>query len=52
MPTKEDNILNNIDFSYSKTFYDSRGFYANIWDLFSVESQHHTLKINEDGSLN
>lgn len=35
MPTKEDNILNNIDLSYSKTFHDSIGFYANIWDLFS-----------------
>lgn len=47
MPTKGDNILNNIDFSYSKPFYDSIGFYANIWYLFSVESQHNTLKINE-----
>lgn len=47
MPTKGDNILNNIDFSYSKPFYDSIGFYANIWDLFSVESQHNTLKISE-----
>lgn len=38
MPTEEDTVLNNINFSQSKSFYDSIDFYANIWDLFSVES--------------
>lgn len=38
MPTEEDSVLNNINFSHSKSFYDSISFYANIWDLFSVES--------------